>query len=321
MTKFRYSEIFGNTFQGEGRYTGIATIWVRFWGCNFNCSGFGQEKPEDPSSWVLEYQDIDVTKYKAMEDLPVFSHGCDSSYSWSKKFAHLAHQGTPEEITTKLRSFLINEHNPAGLFKHPQSGQWTHLAFTGGEPMMSQTGIVAIMRQFEKEVDYPAYVTVETNGTQMPRENFVKYLRNGEPIAGEGFYECEKLDMITSNYMSFRPRGKEWFWSVSPKLYLSGEHWDEAIQPKVVRAYKELSDYGQLKYVSNGTQRAWDEVERATDLYRQEGIEWPVWIMPVGADIEGQNKVAAKVAEEAIKRGYNVAARVHTYVFGNVIGK
>ena len=48
---------------------------------------------------------------------------------------------------------------------------------------------------------------------------------------------------------------------------------------------------------------------------------WPVWIMPVGADIEGQNKVAAMVTEGAVERGYNVAARVHTYIFGNVVGK
>ena len=43
--------------------------------------------------------------------------------------------------------------------------------------------------------------------------------------------------------------------------------------------------------------------------------------MPVGADIEGQNKIAAKVTEAAVDRGYNVAARVHTYIFGNVVGK
>jgi hypothetical protein len=43
--------------------------------------------------------------------------------------------------------------------------------------------------------------------------------------------------------------------------------------------------------------------------------------MPVGADIEGQNLVAAKVTEGAVERGYNVAARVHTYIFGNIIGR
>jgi 7-carboxy-7-deazaguanine synthase len=268
-----------------------------FWGCNFNCSGFGQEKPEDPSTWELDYENIDVSKYASMEELPVFSRGCDSSYSWSKKFAHLARRGTAAEITTKIREFLRNEHNPEGKFQHPKSGQWTHMAFTGGEPMMSQTAIVDIINQFKEENEVPAYITIETNGTQMPRTPFKNLFSDRDNFTGE------------------------LFWSVSPKLYLSGEHWDEAIQPEVLAEYANISNQGQLKYVSNGTQRSWDEVERATELYRNAGINWPVWIMPVGADVQGQNKVAAQVSDEAIKRGYNVAARVHTYVYGNRIGK
>ena len=43
--------------------------------------------------------------------------------------------------------------------------------------------------------------------------------------------------------------------------------------------------------------------------------------MPVGATIEGQNLVAADVADQAIYRGYNVSARVHTYLWGNAIGR
>ena len=116
-------------------------------------------------------------------------------------------------------------------------------------------------------------------------------------------------------------RGIEWFWSVSPKLFLSGEKWEDAIKPEVVADYKNLSNAGQLKYVSDGSQRSWDEVEKATDLFRKAGINWPVWIMPVGATVDGQNLVAAKVAEEAVTRGYNVAARVHAYIWANVIGK
>lgn len=372
--EFRYSEIFGDTFQGEGHYTGVPTVWIRSWGCNFNCSGFGQEKPEDPSTWELDYEKIDPTQYKSMEELPVFSRGCDSSYSWAKKFAHLARKGTAEEITADIRKYLRNEHNQEGKFKHPKSGQWTHMAFTGGEPMMSQTAIVAIMRQFLAEGDMPHFVTIETNGTQKPRQEFVDffkeriggeipriygvnairnnplqptfhhnttahgvpydtYLKTHHPVTDEelhpmtSFKDADATKLV--DMQTFHPRvyhnkdvdGPELFFSISPKLYLSGEHWDEAIKPDVVKAYHDISKKGQLKYVSNGTQRAWDEIERATALYREAGVNYPVWIMPVGADIQGQNKVAAKVSEEAVRRGYNVSARVHTYVFGNVIGK
>ena len=292
--KYKYSEIFGKTIQGEGKYTGVPTVWIRFWGCNFECNGFGQGTPEDPSTYNLDYQVIDVSSIKHMNDLPVFSKGCDSSYSWSKKFSHLANTGTASEICDKLEFYLKSDSNPQGKFLHPTSNQWTHMAFTGGEPMMNQTGIVDIMREFANRGNLPAYVTIETNGTQELRRNFIDY---------------------------FSAYGGELFWSVSPKLYLSGENWEDAIKPDIVYGYKQISDVGQLKYVSNGSSRSWEEVSLATLEYNQRNVCWPVWIMPVGADIEGQNKVAAMVTEGAVERGYNVAARVHTYIFGNVVGK
>lgn len=297
MKKYKYSEIFGKTIQGEGRYTGVATVWIRFWGCNFECSGFGQDNPEDKSTYILDYQSIDISSIKRMTDLPVFSRGCDSSYSWAKKFAHLANSSTVEDICNQLETFLKSESNPDGKFLHPVSGQWTHMAFTGGEPMMNQNAIVDIMVEFERRNNLPYFVTIETNGTQTIREKFADYF---------------------SEYMGM---SGELFWSVSPKLYLSGEQWNEAVRPEVLSQYFMSSAAGQLKYVSNGTDRAWKEVQDATTAYRNTGIDWPVWIMPVGADIEGQNKVAAKVTEGAVERGYHVAARVHTYIFGNVVGK
>lgn len=337
--KYKYSEIFGNTIQGEGQYTGVPTVWIRFWGCNLECNGFGQDNPTDPSSWILDYQTVDISAITKMEDLPVFNRGCDSSYSWAKKYGHLAHQDTVAGICDKLEAFMKNEHNPEGKFLHPKSGQWTHMAFTGGEPMMNQNAIVDIMLEFARRGNVPKYVTVETNGTQKARDKFSDYLR-GYQLVGDGdvslydtaynyqdsFYmnglrwmKSEQMTGLDSEEEALR--GIEWFWSVSPKLFLSGEKWADAIKPEVVADYKNLSNAGQLKYVSDGSQRSWDEVEKATELFRKAGINWPVWIMPVGATVDGQNLVAAKVAEEAVARGYNVAARVHAYIWANVIGK
>ena len=287
--KYRYSEIFGKTFQGEGQYTGDPTVWLRVWGCNFQCRGFGQEDPTNPDSWDLDFEKIDPSEYKSMEELPVFHRGCDSSYSWAKKFGHLAHQGTASEICDEIERWL-----PGGKFKHPESGQWHHMAFTGGEPMMSQTAIVDVMEEFARSDNTPKYVTIETNGTQKPRPAFTELFK-----AHEG----------------------ELFWSVSPKLYLSGEMWANAIKPEVLAEYVAISNAGQLKYVCNGTDRNWDEVKMATDLYREAGIDWKVWIMPVGADREMQESHQAIISEQAVERGYSVSARVHTWVFGNVIGK
>ena len=42
--------------------------------------------------------------------------------------------------------------------------------------------------------------------------------------------------------------------------------------------------------------------------------------MPTGARSEEQEATAGSVAQKAFQRGYNVAARVHVYLFGNAIG-
>jgi hypothetical protein len=43
--------------------------------------------------------------------------------------------------------------------------------------------------------------------------------------------------------------------------------------------------------------------------------------MPVGATAEQQGTDHIKrIAYRALDNGYNIAARVHTYLFGNIIG-
>ena len=64
----------------------------------------------------------------------------------------------------------------------------------------------------------------------------------------------------------------------------------------------------------------WDEMEEVIKLFKAQGVDWPIWVMPTGAREEEQTAGAGKVAEKAFKRGYNVAARVHVYLFGNAIG-
>ena len=75
-----------------------------------------------------------------------------------------------------------------------------------------------------------------------------------------------------------------------------------------------------MKFVVGATDREWEEMESTIQKFRDAGVEWPVWVMPTGAREEEQTATAGKVAEKAFKKGYNVAARVHVYLFGNAIG-
>ena len=115
----------------------------------------------------------------------------------------------------------------------------------------------------------------------------------------------------------------EYFFSVSPKIWsTSGEK--NRICPAVVKEYQDAcgtDPQGQLKFVCNGSIPSWREIEEAVHQFRDAGVMYPIWIMPVGATEESQNEDrVAIIAEETMDRGWNVAARVHCYIWGNQIG-
>ena len=293
--KYYYSEIF-HSIQGEGHYTGTPTAWIRFFLCNLQCNGFGQKDPTDPSTYELPFQDFDVDSVKRVEDLPVWEKGCDSSYTWAKKFKKLMGYETPTVLADKIVDILKTETNPNGLFLHPNSRQHQHLCFTGGEPLMvtGQAASMGIYKSLEQRANLPSSMTFETNGTQKLTEPFKQWIKDIP---------------------------EEIFFSVSPKLFtVSGEKPEKAIKPDNVKEYAECSDRGQLKFVVGASRREWEELENTVRKFREAGIDWPVWIMPTGAREEEQTTTAGQVAEEAFKRGYNVSARVHVYLFGNAIG-
>ena len=302
-----YSEIF-RSIQGEGVYTGVPTVWLRMFGCNLECNGFGQDDPTDPDSYVLPYQEIDLTDITVPEELPVFPYGCDSSYSWSKRFKKLQRKGTPEEVASELHQWMHDNK--------------THIAFTGGEPMMkaAQKNIVKIIKELKKlfETEHGFYgkkwknnltnITFETNGTRKIEDTMLAQIMH---------------DSVSQE--------TEYFFSVSPKIWsTSGEK--DRICPDIVKGYQDAcgkfdqyqgskDPQGQLKFVCNGSIPSWREIEDAVYKFRDAGVVYPIWIMPVGATEESQNKDhVAVIAEETMNRGWNVAARVHCYIWGNQIG-
>jgi len=206
-------------------------------------------------------------------------------------------QATPSELADKVINILKNDSNPNGLFLHPVSGQHQHLCITGGEPLMpqSQQAFVGLYRELEKRDNLPDSITFETNGTQTLTAEFA--------------------DLISS------PIETEIFFSVSPKLWtVSGEKREKAIRPEVVADYVTHSPNGQLKFVLGDKDEQWAEMEEVLKLFRDAGVHYPVWIMPVGAREEEQAATAGEVARRAFQLGYNVAARVHVHLFGNLIG-
>ena len=312
MKKYLYSEVF-HSIQGEGHYTGRPTVWLRFFLCNLQCNGFGQIDPTDESTYELPYQDFDVNEkdetgeyvYKKMTDLPVWHKGCDSSYSWSKKFKRLQYQGTAEEIAEKMLHAMWSDMEDNSQVQLEKAFK-NHYCFTGGEPLMkhAQECSAEILKYYVNKYGMsPPSVTYETNGTQSITKQFY------------------------DDWRWLQDRGTELFFSLSPKLWsVAGELTEKAILPHVVTDYYELSNKGQLKFVVNGTDECWKELEETIDRFRQAGVYYPIWLMNAGATLEGQkgeisgHVTEAEICNEALARGYNCSTRAHVHIYGNTIG-
>jgi 6-pyruvoyltetrahydropterin 2'-reductase len=298
--RVRYSEIF-YSFQGEAELAGTPAVWLRFFGCNLNCEGFGQKNPTDPTTYVLPYKFFNVESVKTVEELPVWSYGCDSSYSWSQKYKHLAHDATPAEIADRLIQANKSVHNPEGLFVHPKTGQDVMLCFTGGEPMLQQQAMMEVLQQLSFRGNMPRVVTVETNATKPVSEELRKFIARDFQDMG----------------------GKRWHWSMSPKLFsVSGEA--HAINSKIISDYVYTVSTSILKFVCNGTEECWNELDKEVEkiIFECKQLAPNIWVMPVGATKDAQEDASiGDLCVEAMNRGYNVATRNHCYVFGNVIGR
>lgn len=306
----KYSELF-YSIQGEGALTGRATLWVRLFKCNLQCSGFGQIDPTDSETWDIPHKRFDVNSVTRVEDLPVFERGCDTPYSWDARFKSLIHSKTAQEICDLLINKITNEYNPQGKFQrlnepYCYDTREIDLCFTGGEPLLSQQAIGDIVDELIERGNFPKIITFETNATQPLSEAF-----------------RFKLEQWRTEH------GIRIFFSCSPKLWtVSGEKPEKAYKPEVIEQYACWSNNsGQLKYVMNGTQENWQELETQLKNLWRLGVKFPVYLMKVGATVEGQAGIIpghditeAEFVDQVLKRGYHYSGRIHVGIYGNVVG-
>ena len=205
MAKLRYSEAFYSV-QGEGRFVGVPSVFLRVFGCNFECRGFGQERgnliPVEEMPYMLDEraEKTHELAYKSIEELPVTPIGCDSSASWAMKYKHLQLTKTTDEVFEHIVSLL-----PNGKFNEKED---IHLVITGGEPLLGWQRVWPELLEMCKEIGLKN-VTYETNGTQNLQQQFIDYL-NGD---GKDIH-------VT--------------WSTSPKLSISGEDQFDALIPEAL---------------------------------------------------------------------------------------
>jgi len=284
--KLKISELFYSA-QGEGRFVGVPSVFLRTFGCNFTCAGFGCKTGE--KSTEADEVAKNISLYKSFTELPLVNTGCDSYASWHPAFKDLSPTVETGDLVDQMLALTPNKHWVQ------DNGNDVHLVITGGEPLLGWQRAYQELLSHERMTDL-RNITFETNGTQQLQSKFIDYLLEWSDIAG--------------NEVTF---------SVSPKLSASGEAWDEAIRPEIVRTYQ---DYGftYLKFVVE-TEQHFEEVDRAVGQYRAVGFNGPVYVMPQGGVVTPYAQNRVKVADWALSKGYNYSPRLHVDLWGNGWGK
>jgi len=201
MSKIKVAELF-YSLQGEGQYLGTPSIFLRVFGCNFQCQGFSMPR----GTLSEERLAIDPTAYKTYDHLPLVHTGCDSYASWDVRFKHLSPMRSIKNIVDKMQELL-----PAGKFSNDK-----HLILTGGEPLLGwQRNYIELFEEIENRNMNLTNITFETNGTQKLYDDLYDH-----------------LDMC----------GIQTTFSISSKLPSSGELWADAIKPDVVKDYIEVGN-------------------------------------------------------------------------------
>jgi len=295
--KLRYSEAFYSV-QGEGKFVGVPSVFLRTFGCNFRCMNFGlkgedmrdvkQKRGIKHNQEVQDLIDAGVHKdTKVFEDLPIIHTGCDTYASIYPEFKHFNRQAEVDEVVDHVLSLL-----PEGKWTM-DNGQDVHFILTGGEPLLAWQRLYIELFEHPRMKDLKN-VTFETNTTQHLHKDFKEYLDTQDRF--------------------------EVTWSCSPKLSVSGEPWDTAIKPEVASDYASVSGSDQyLKFVV-ADQNDVDEVGRAVDEYRSAGIDCPVYLMPLGGRSEEYNLNVQDIANLCMERGWRFTPRLHISLFGNAWG-
>jgi organic radical activating enzyme len=280
MSKIKVSELF-YSIQGEGRFMGVPSVFLRTFGCNFTCDGFGKPKGEKSDERDIIAQHAD--QYKDYKSLPLVTTGCDSYASWDVRFKHLSPLLSIDGIVNAILHMLPH-------------GKWTseHLVITGGEPLLGW------QRAYPDLLSHPDMVnlqelTFETNGTQELTTKFSEYLK---------IHWRKGWDRLT--------------FSVSPKLSVSGEKWEDAIKPEVIKQYQDHG-YVYLKFVV-ADEKDVAEAAMAVECYKDNGFTGPVYLMPVGGVESVYTMNNKNVALMAMKKGWRYSDRLQVPLFKNEWG-
>ena len=124
------SEVF-YSIQGEGKTTGVPSVFVRLGGCNLMCGGMGTQ----------------------------FDNELHNGATW---------RCDTIEVWMKAQSKEYKDILPDDCIKAIKNG--AHMIITGGEPLMQSTSVEGFIEWCQTQFNPSLFVEIETNGTIVPSE-------------------------------------------------------------------------------------------------------------------------------------------------------
>lgn len=252
-TGFKYA----GTFQGEGKLTGTACLFIRTSACNLRCSWIGLDGKGSP---------------------------CDTPYSSHKPEKNIM------EVDDIIQIVLDNT----------LSQKIKHIVISGGEPTMQTEALEELL---EKLQNLGYHTTIETNATIFSN----KIAKHTDLVS-----MSPKLSTSTPHQANLKDTG------IAYSEKWAEKHERLRINISVIQSYitdskKWVNDF-QLKFVV-ATDQDIEEIENI--LEQLTGWEpSDICLMPEGVDVNTLNSRTGWIAEQALKRGWRFAPRLHIMMFG-----
>ncbi|MDP8240399.1 MAG: 7-carboxy-7-deazaguanine synthase QueE [Candidatus Hatepunaea meridiana] len=196
---------------------------------------------------------------------------CDSKYTWHQQLSSEATLHNPDDLSVQAASIV-----PQSIMK----GNPPHVVLTGGEPMLHQNRIPALISEL-KTVGFE-YFEIETNGTIIPDQ-----------------------DMLTAI---------NW-WNCSPKLSINLLSKEKYLNPYAIRTIAG-SKKADFKFVIRN-HKDFEEIEAS---YGKLISPHQIWLMPEGVNRDDQILSMREIADICIRKGYHFSPRLHILIWNNEKG-
>jgi 7-carboxy-7-deazaguanine synthase len=195
---------------------------------------------------------------------------CDTRYTWDNDKIDTGTLQTAEDIANLAVDSLASV-NPAAV----------HVVFTGGEPMLHQDRIPAVIESL-RNAGF-AYFEIETNGTVAPSDEMIRAIS---------------------------------WWNCSPKLSNNDRPSESNVVPKALSA---IAATGRADFKFVVRNRA--DVEEIERIYLPLVPRDAIMLMPEGMTRSRQLETMPVVMAECRRTGFRFSPRMHILAWGNERGR